>query len=105
MGELDPAWLVRKEGHLKPSAYRSYENAWRVYVEPRWRTAKVSDIRYTGVQAWIAELSKKLSASRVITVYAVLAGILDTRCAIECLQLTLRVASSCHAGPGGRMCT
>ena len=71
------AWLARKEGHLKPSAYRSYENAWRVYVEPRWRAAKVADIRYTSVQAWIAELSKKLSASRVVTVYSVLAGILD----------------------------
>ncbi|WP_104183586.1 tyrosine-type recombinase/integrase [Mycobacterium avium] len=77
VGELGPAWLARKEGHLKPSAYRSYENAWRVYVEPRWRAAKVADIRYTAVQAWVAELSKKLSASRVITVYSVLAGILD----------------------------
>jgi integrase len=77
VGELGPAWLLRKEGHLKPSAYRSYENAWRVYVQPRWRAAKVADVRYTTVQAWIAELSKKLSASRVITVYSVLAGILD----------------------------
>jgi hypothetical protein len=78
VGELGPAWLERKRGHLKPSAYRSYENAWRVYVEPRWRAAKVGDIRHTGVQAWIAELSSKgLSASRVITIYSVLAGILD----------------------------
>lgn len=71
------AWLARKEGHLKPSGYRSYENAWRVHVEPRWRTAKVADIRSTSVQAWIAELSKTLSASRTVTVYSVLAGILD----------------------------
>lgn len=77
VGELGPAWLARKKGHLKPSAYRSYENAWRVYVEPHWRAAKVGEIRHTGVQAWIAELSKGLSASRVTTVYSVLAGILD----------------------------
>jgi integrase len=77
LGELGPAWLARKEGHLKPSAYRLYENAWRVYVEPRWRATKVADIRYTAVQTWVAELSKKLSASWVITVYSVLAGILD----------------------------
>jgi integrase len=77
VGELGPAWLARKEGHLKPSAYRSYENAWRVYVEPRWRAAKVAEIRYTAVQAWVAELSKNLGASRVITVHSVLAGILD----------------------------
>lgn len=46
-------------------------------VEPRWRSAKVGDIRHTAVQAWLAELSAKLSASRVITIYSVLAGILD----------------------------
>jgi integrase len=76
---LGTAWLARKEGHLKPSGYRSYESAWRVYVEPRWRAAKVADIRYTSVQAWITELSKakKLSASRVVTIHSVLAGILD----------------------------
>jgi len=77
VGELGAAWLARKQGHMKPSGYRSYENAWRVYVEPRWRAAKLADIRYTAVQAWVAELSKKLSASRVITIYSVLAGILD----------------------------
>jgi hypothetical protein len=77
LGELGPEWLPRKEGHLKSSAYRSHDNAWRVYVQPRWRAAKVAVVRYTAVQAWIAELSKKLSASRVITVYSVLAGILD----------------------------
>src|SRR5882757_11496481 len=62
---------------MKPSGYRSYESAWRVHVEPRWRAAKVSDIRYTAVQAWVAELANELSASRVITVYSVLAGVLD----------------------------
>jgi integrase len=77
VGELGQAWLDRKRGHMKPSGYRSYENAWRVYVEPRWHGAKVADIRHTGVQAWVTELSAKLSASRVITVYSVLAGILD----------------------------
>ena len=76
VGEVGRGWLERKRGHLKPSAYRSYENAWRVYVQPRWRAAKVGDIRHTGVQAWVAELSAKLSASRVTTVYSVLAGIL-----------------------------
>jgi integrase len=77
VGELGSAWLARKRGHMKPSGYRSYENAWRVHVEPRWSAARVSDIRYTAVQAWVAELSKELSASRVITIYSVLAGILD----------------------------
>ncbi len=62
---------------MKPSAFRSYENAWRVHVEPRWRATRVGDIRHTGVQSWVTDLSKSLSASRVITVYSVLAGVLD----------------------------
>ena len=74
---MGTAWLDRKRGHMKPSGYRSYENAWRVHVEPRWHGAKVAEIRHTGVQAWVAELSKDLSASRVTTIYSVLAGILD----------------------------
>lgn len=77
VGELGPAWLERQRGHMKPSGYRSYESAWRNHVEPRWRRAKVGEIRYTDVQAWVTELSDKLSASMVTTVYSVLARILD----------------------------
>lgn len=77
IGELGPAWLARQRGHMKPSGFRSYESAWRNRVEPRWRRAKVSDIRYSDVQAWVTELSAELSASMVTTIYSVLARILD----------------------------
>lgn len=77
IGELGPAWMKRQQGHMKPSGYRSYESAWRVHVEPRWRRAKASDIRYTDVQSWVTELAEKLSPSMVATVYSVLARILD----------------------------
>ncbi|MEH3129149.1 MAG: tyrosine-type recombinase/integrase [Mycolicibacterium neoaurum] len=77
IGELGPSWMQRQQGHMKPSGYRSYESAWRVHVEPRWRQARVSDIRYTDVQAWVTELTEKLSPSMVATVYSVLARILD----------------------------
>ena len=77
VGELRPAWLARQQGHMKPSGFRSYESAWRVHVESRWGTTRVADIRYTDVQAWIADLSEKLSAPMVATTYSVLARILD----------------------------
>lgn len=77
IGELGPEWLVRQKGHMKPSGFRSYESAWRVHVEPRWRNAKVGEIRYTDVQAWVTELGAELSPSMVATVYSVLARILD----------------------------
>lgn len=77
VGELGAAWLARQKGHMKPSGYRSYESAWRVHVQPRWRGAKVGDIRHTSVQGWVTELAVELSASRVVTIYSVLAGVLD----------------------------
>jgi integrase len=77
VGELGPAWLARQKGHMKPSGYRSYESAWRNRVEPRWRRAKVADIRFSDVQAWATELAGELSPSMVATVYSVLARILD----------------------------
>lgn len=77
VGELGPDWMERQRGHMKPSGYRSYESAWRVHVEPRWRRAKLADIRYTDVQGWVTELAGKLSPSMVATVYSVLARILD----------------------------
>nr|WP_231117869.1 hypothetical protein [Mycobacterium colombiense] len=42
---------------MKPSGYRSYDSAWRVHVQPRWASVTIADVRYSDVQAWIAELS------------------------------------------------
>ncbi|WP_111510928.1 site-specific integrase [Mycobacterium kyogaense] len=75
IGELGPLWLERQRGHMKPSGFRSYESAWRVHVEPRWRRTRISDVRYTDVQAWVSALP--LSASMVATAYSVLARIID----------------------------
>jgi len=41
-----------------------------VLVAPSWAVRRVVDVRYTDVQAWIAELSVRLSASMVATVYS-----------------------------------
>jgi integrase len=62
---------------MKPSGYRSYDSAWRNHVQPRWSDTRISDIRYSDVQAWVANLSAGLSASMVANVYSVLARILD----------------------------
>lgn len=77
VGELGPAWLARQRGHMKPSGFRSYASAWQVHVAKRWEHKRIADIRYSDVQAWVAELSGELSASMVATVYSVLARILD----------------------------
>lgn len=76
VGQLGPEWLGR-QSHLKPSAYRPVESAWRVHVEPRWGNVAVSDIRRTAVQQWVADLSAERGATTVIRCYGVLAAILD----------------------------
>jgi integrase len=77
VGALGPGWLERQQGHMKPSAFRPLQSAWRVHVEPRWSATAIADVRYSDVAAWTAELSGHLSASTVSTVYSVLARVLD----------------------------
>jgi integrase len=75
--ELGPAWLERRQGHMKPSGFRSYESAWRVHVEPTWGRSRVSEIRFTAVQAWVSQLATSRGPVVVQTAYSVLARILD----------------------------
>jgi integrase len=86
IGALGGEWLTR-QAHLKPSAFRSVESAWRIHVEPRWGTVAVADVKRTEVQAWVSALTtgdkasvpprRPKSASVVIRAYGVLASILD----------------------------
>ena len=56
---------------------RSYESAWRVDVQPRRGHTRVSDIRFTAVQAWVSQLATTRGPVVVQTVYSVLARTLD----------------------------
>jgi len=82
IGALGPGWLARQT-HLKPSAFRPVEIAWRVHVSPRWSTVSVSDVRHTDVQQWVSELAiggpdtKAKGPTTVIRAFGVLAAILD----------------------------
>jgi len=87
VGELGPKWLA-SHVHIKPSWAATIEGAWRTHVEPRWGSTSINKIRHSDVQAWVADLSagravratgarRPLSASSVIRIYGVLAGILD----------------------------
>ena len=77
VGQLGPAWLARQQGHLKPSGFRSYESAWRTHVAPRWGHVRISDVRYSDVQAWVSDLAGRRGAVVTRTAYMVLARILD----------------------------
>lgn len=87
--ELGPSWLQRQKGHMKPSGFRSYENAWKNHVKEKWGSTSIGKINRSDVQAWVSGLSQDkadetgkilkrgLSASTVITIFSVLARILD----------------------------
>src|SRR5258705_3538821 len=77
VGELGAAWLDRQRGHLKPSGFRSYESVLRLHVETRWGDTRVSDIRFSDVQAWVSELASRRSPVVVRMSHSVLARILD----------------------------
>lgn len=73
---LAGAWLA-SQGHLKPSAYRPVESAWRIHVQPKWGSRGVGTIRHSEVQAWVSELGRTKGATTVIRAYGVLAAMLD----------------------------
>ena len=72
-----PAWLRRQQGHMKPSAYRSLETAWRIHVEPRWGSVRLADLRLTDAQAWVSEVAARRGATVVRRAFGVLAGVVD----------------------------
>jgi len=96
VAELAPDWLGVKKMKLKPSSYKLLDDAWRVYVEPRWGSFELGAITHSDVQKWITEVSagtarttrranprtaaqgsRPKSASVVIRAHGVLAAILE----------------------------
>jgi integrase len=77
VGKLGPAWLARQQGHMRPSGWRSYESAWRLHVAPRWESVRISDIRFSDVQAWVSTLATTHGATTVQRSYSILAQTLD----------------------------
>ena len=76
LDEYGREWLDG-QAHLKPSAFRSIESAWRIWVQPKWGQYSISDIHHGEVKAWIGTISRERSATTVARAYGVLAGILD----------------------------
>ena len=77
IGELGPLWLARQHGHMKPSGFRSLDSAWTVHVAPRWGRVRISEVRFSDVQAWVSDLAATRRSTIVKTAHSVLARILD----------------------------
>jgi integrase len=70
-------WLLG-HAHLKPSAWRSIDSAWRTWVSPRWGKWPLSSIKHSDVKSWVSEISTKRSPTTTTRAYGVLASILDS---------------------------
>ncbi len=77
IGELGTAWLARRQAVMKPSGFKSYETSWRAHVEPRWGATRLSDVRFTAVQAWVGELAERRGSVIVRRAHGILARIVD----------------------------
>lgn len=96
IGELGSAWVALKKSTLKPSSSKALDDAWRVYVEPRWGRLQVSTVQHSDVREWVRQLSagtaptnrahgprgaslsqRPKSATVVIRAHGVLASVLE----------------------------
>lgn len=63
-----PSILKRLEvGDLKQNTVDLYQRAWRLYVEPRWATVRLSDVKPIQVQEWLDSM-RGGSAQKALTV-------------------------------------
>lgn len=63
-----PSILKRLEvGDLKQNTVDLYQRAWRLYVEPRWATVRLSDVKPIQVQEWLDSM-RGGSAQKGLTV-------------------------------------
>lgn len=75
--ELGRDWLAQKID-VEPSTRSALESAWRVHVQPRWRSTPVSKVEHSAVKEWVAALTNSgRSAPTVKRAFGVLSSILD----------------------------
>ena len=67
-----------RQTHLKASAYRPVEIAWRMHVSKRWGETRISDVAFTDAQAWVSSFQgPSKGATTASRAFGVLAGIPD----------------------------
>ena len=74
VGELGSRWLANQT-HLKPSTFRTTEQAWRVHVKPQWEHWQIGAVKPSDVQSWVAGIDR--AGATVRRAHACLAQILD----------------------------
>ena len=75
VGELVAAWQSRQVSQ-KPSTVAANASSLAVHVLPRWASVPAGDVRFTDVQAWVAELAGKRGPATVRRAHNVLSMVL-----------------------------
>ena len=71
ISQLSAEWLAMREHVIKPRAWDTEESHHRVHILPYWGADTIASIRFSGVQAWVSELTGEgLAAKTVHNIYA-----------------------------------
>lgn len=76
VADAGEAWLNGRA--LSPGTLAAYRSSWKVHVLPRWGSTPLASIRFSEVEAWVAQLSAVKSPTTVRRAHDILAGILDS---------------------------
>lgn len=77
IGQLSEEWLAMRKNVIKLRTYETEESHHRVHIVPYWGTVPVGVIRFSAVQAWIADLvGASLAAKTIHNIYADFAALI-----------------------------
>lgn len=77
ISQLSQEWLDMRKSVVKLRTWETEESHHRVHILPYWGADAIASIRFSGVQAWVAELTGEgLSAKTVHNIYADFAALI-----------------------------
>lgn len=75
LGEWWEQWFPAQE--WRANTHESYDQRWRVNIEPRWGSTPLAQIKPIKVQQWIKELRQQYAASTVTMIISAMTGALE----------------------------
>lgn len=77
ISQLSEEWLDMRKSVVKTRTWESEESHHRVHIVPYWGDATIGSIRFSAIQAWVAELTGEgLAPKTVHNIYADFAALL-----------------------------
>lgn len=95
ISQLSEEWLDMRKSVVKTRTWESEESHHRVHIVPYWGDTTIGSIRFSAIQAWVAELTGEgLAPKTVHNVYADFAALI--RYALRDRLITVNSAPTKH---------